>query len=103
MHFSLGVLVVGFVLKKHAPSYIYVQCNKTSKWSHYYDVTIAVGALRLIDPSTPNPSAGRLEIYLRGAWGTVCDDGFGTAEANVACRQLGYLFAVRHGNVGQLG
>lgn len=35
-------------------------------------------------------SAGRLEIYLNDEWGTVCDDGFAAAEAETACRQLGY-------------
>ncbi|XP_025100418.1 deleted in malignant brain tumors 1 protein-like isoform X2 [Pomacea canaliculata] len=34
--------------------------------------------------------AGRLEILYDGTWGTVCDDGFGQAEALVACRMLGY-------------
>lgn len=36
------------------------------------------------------PYRGRLEIFVRGSWGTVCDDGFGANEAVVACRQLGY-------------
>ena len=34
---------------------------------------------------------GRVEICKDNAWGTVCDNNFGTEEANVACRQLGYL------------
>jgi hypothetical protein len=37
-------------------------------------------------------TAGRLEVRPNSAatWGTVCDDGFGEAEAQVACRSLGF-------------
>ncbi len=59
------------------------------------------GDLRLVGSS--NRQQGRLEIYLSGQWGTVCDDGFGLTEANVACRQLGYPSAFRYGSVGALG
>lgn len=34
--------------------------------------------------------AGRLEVFLNGEWGTICDNGFGSRSALVACRQLGY-------------
>ena len=32
---------------------------------------------------------GRVELCDSNAWGTVCDDIFGSEEATVACRQLG--------------
>ena len=50
------------------------------------------GDLRLLQGSTADPSftAGRLEIYINSTWGSVCADNFDMAEANVACKQLGF-------------
>ena len=46
------------------------------------------GEIRLIGGS--NSYEGRVEVCNNNAWGTVCDDFWGTPDANVACRQLGY-------------
>ena len=55
------------------------------------------GDLRLVDGvltdpgNGANPSDGRLEVFYDGEWCTVCDDYWNEDEADVACRQIGFV------------
>ena len=58
------------------------------KFTYFFYFTNTEGSIRLVDGATQYE--GRIELFFSGEWGSMCDDGAGTEEAIVACRQLGY-------------
>ena len=49
---------------------------------------IYVGAIRLAAGSGKHE--GRIEVYKKSKWGTVCDDLFDIKDGHVACKQMGF-------------
>ena len=54
--------------------------------------TAGEGSVQLVGGA--GPLEGRVEIFLLGQWGTVCNYNWDFVDATVVCHQLGYLRAV---------
>ena len=48
------------------------------------------GKVRLVNYGLTNVTEGRVEICIGGQWGTVCDNGWDSRDAEVVCRHLGF-------------
>lgn len=59
------------------------------------------GTARLV--GGPDGSTGRLEIFTNDVWGSVCDQGWHSADAAVVCRELGYDGVVVYADQGSFG
>lgn len=64
---------------------VYIECE--SEVIDPYDTSV-----NLVNPVMQETSSGYLEVYVNGAWGTVCN--MDLDDASAACRQLGYTGAI---------
>lgn len=66
----------------------------------FSDIPINPNPVRLSDG---NSTAGRVEVFYRGEWGSICDDYWTIENARVICRSLGYEGAWSHSAQAQYG
>uniref|UniRef100_A0A8C5KPW9 Hedgehog interacting protein-like 1 n=1 Tax=Jaculus jaculus TaxID=51337 RepID=A0A8C5KPW9_JACJA len=67
------------------------------------DLSLPNGAVRLVRPSGLSSGRGRVEVFVDGRWGTVCDDAWDDKAAAVVCRQLGFPHVVRAARRAEFG
>lgn len=73
----------------------------TGSWDRLADQTIgwnvfhttgkhSIIPTRLVSPYPGVDFLGRVEVFYRGLWGTICGNSFSTPEANLVCHALNF-------------
>ena len=86
----LTTLLEVFHIKKRKKEKVWTTLEEStaSVYSHISFSACTTGDIRLVGGT--NVLEGRVEVCYNNQWGTVCDDSWGTTDANVACQQLGF-------------
>ncbi|XP_078585809.1 uncharacterized protein LOC144867627 [Branchiostoma floridae x Branchiostoma japonicum] len=78
-----------------------ITCRTNGTWSDATPTCRTLRRVRLVGGSVPNE--GRVEVQSEDGlnWGTVCGNGFDFRDADIVCRMLGYLRAIRINELAQ--
>ncbi|KAG7466210.1 hypothetical protein MATL_G00162410 [Megalops atlanticus] len=77
--------------------------GRRRKGKHKSEAAPRNGVLRLAGDEEGRNDRGRVEIYINGEWGTVCDDLWNTKNAAVVCQQLGFRYALKASKHAEFG